>query len=172
MPIPTIKPRPHNTKSVALVSKDPQKVKQALLQLDRVAQLLDSQYRIPYTKINFGWDVIIGFVPVVGDLVAFGLASLLIFEARSFGAPKSVIMKMMGNLVIEFVAGSVPVLGDAFDVYWKANLRNIGLLRSFLGQQIRPEEKQPSDLPVRKSWYLAVLVGLLLASLAGWIYFL
>jgi hypothetical protein len=84
---------------------------------------------IPGTNIRFGADALIGLVPGVGDLVTAGVASLIILEARRMGAPTHVVARMIGNVALDGLVGVIPVVGDLFDVAFRANLRNMRLLR-------------------------------------------
>lgn len=101
--------------------------------LRKLAFLLDSQFRIPGTKIRFGLDSILGLLPGAGDTVTAMMAAYIVFEAWRIGIPKQIIGRMLGNLLIDWVIGSVPVIGDIFDVGFKANERNIRLIEEELG---------------------------------------
>lgn len=103
--------------------------KQRLARLDALANFMDSAVVIPGTNIRFGADALIGLVPGIGDLVTAGIASLIILEARRMGAPAHVVARMIGNVAIDGLVGAVPVVGDLFDVAFRANLRNMQLLR-------------------------------------------
>lgn len=94
----------------------------------RWARLLDSQFRIPGTNIRFGLDPIIGLVPGVGDLVGPVFGLLVIAHAWQMRVPKIVIARMAVNAGIDALLGVVPFLGDAADVFWKANQANVRLL--------------------------------------------
>lgn len=98
----------------------------------RVSRVLDSAFRIPGTRVRFGWDSIIGLIPGAGDLATGVVTAWTIGRAREMGAPRSILVKMAANAGIDVVVGSVPLLGDAFDVYFKANQRNVALLESWL----------------------------------------
>jgi hypothetical protein len=98
-------------------------------QLRLLAELMDGQFRLPGTNVEFGLDAIIGLVPGIGDLVCGALSLWLIREARSLGAPKWLIAKMLWNVGVEVTVGAIPIVGDLFDVAWKANRKNIELLR-------------------------------------------
>lgn len=98
----------------------------------RLARLLDSQFRIPGTGIRFGVDSILGLIPGAGDTVTAAMAAYIIFEAWRMGVPKVTIGRMLGNLVIDWVIGSIPLIGDLFDVGFKANIRNVQLLEDEL----------------------------------------
>ena len=97
-------------------------------QLRVLAELMDGQFRFPGTNFEFGLDAIIGLVPGIGDLVCGAFSLWLIREARRLGAPQWLIAKMVWNVAVEVTIGAVPLVGDAFDVVWKANRKNIQLL--------------------------------------------
>ena len=100
--------------------------------LDVISRVLDTWFRIPGTQIRFGLDGIIGFVPGIGDF-AGGLASCIIVLAAYFrGAPLVTILRMITNVAVEVVVGLVPVLGNLFDIGWRANRRNYHLLERTL----------------------------------------
>jgi len=110
---------------------------QRLARLDAVAKLLDIAFILPGTKIRYGVDGIIGLIPVVGDIIATALSLWLVREARALGAPWHVTTRMLGNVAIQGVVGMVPVAGDAFDVLFRANMRNARLLRRWMDKQPR-----------------------------------
>jgi hypothetical protein len=112
--------------------------KRDLARLDRLADLLDSSFRVPGTNIRFGLDSILGFLPLVGDSISALPALYLIYRAKRLGVPDAVIGQMLGNVVIDLLVGSVPVLGDLFDVAFKANRRNIALIRAHIGRDKTP----------------------------------
>ena len=102
-----------------------------------LAVLLDEAFRIPGTQIRFGLDGIIGIVPGLGDVLA-GLLSLVIpLAAWVRGVPYITLTRMAANLGIGVLVGSVPLLGDAFDIAWKANRRNYRLLQRHIGEPRR-----------------------------------
>jgi len=97
-----------------------------------IADLLDNALRIPGTQIRIGLDPLMGLIPGFGDL-AGGLASAyVILEAARAGAPASLLLRMLGNVGIDSIVGSLPVAGDLFDVAWKSNARNVRLLERHL----------------------------------------
>ncbi|MGE5159025.1 MAG: DUF4112 domain-containing protein [Gemmatimonas sp.] len=108
---------------------------QRLVRLEAIAKLLDVAFILPGTNIRYGIDGIIGLIPVVGDLVATALSLWLVREARALGAPWHITARMLGNVAIQGVVGTVPVAGDAFDVLFRANMRNARLLRRWLERQ-------------------------------------
>ena len=110
---------------------------QRLARLDAVAKLLDIAFILPGTNIRYGIDGIIGLIPVVGDLIATALSLWLVREARALGAPWHITARMLGNVAIQGVVGAVPVAGDAFDVLFRANVRNVRMLRRWMDKQPR-----------------------------------
>ncbi len=97
--------------------------------VDEVAKFMDSRYRIPGTNIRFGADFLIGLIPYVGDVASLSISAVLVTVMARRGASGMVLVKMLGNILLDFIAGSVPVLGDLFDLGYKANLRNLRLLK-------------------------------------------
>jgi Domain of unknown function (DUF4112) len=110
---------------------------QRLARLEAVAKVLDIAFILPGTKIRYGVDGIIGLIPVVGDLIAAALSLWLVREARALGAPWHITARMLGNVAIQGVVGAVPVAGDAFDVLFRANIRNVRMLRRWMDKQAR-----------------------------------
>ncbi len=101
-----------------------------LQRLDDLADLLDSRFRVPVVGWRFGLDGVLGLVPGIGDLAALGPAAYLIWQARRMGVSNGTIGRMVTNAGVDFVVGSIPVLGNVFDVAFKANRRNIALLKN------------------------------------------
>jgi hypothetical protein len=110
---------------------------QRLARLETMAKLLDIAFILPGTRIRYGIDGIIGLIPVVGDIIATALSLWLVREARALGAPWHITARMLGNVAIQGVVGTVPVAGDAFDVLFRANMRNARMLRRWLERQPR-----------------------------------
>jgi hypothetical protein len=103
-----------------------------IARIDRLATLLDTRFAIPFTKIRFGADSLIGLAPGVGDAITTALALYIVYEAHRLGAPKTVLARMLGNVAIDGMVGIVPVAGDVFDVMFRANRRNVRILREHL----------------------------------------
>ena len=92
--------------------------------------MLDSRFRVPGTKIRFGWDSLLGLIPGVGDVATLAPSAYLIYRGHKLGARKRTIARMATNTGLDFVVGAIPVLGDLFDLAFKANNRNVALLKS------------------------------------------
>jgi hypothetical protein len=106
--------------------------REALERLDFLATLLDSAVLIPGTKIRFGADAVIGLVPGIGDAITTALSAWIVYEAHRLGVPRHLLVRMIGNVAIDGLFGAVPLVGDLFDVMWRANKRNMRLLRQHL----------------------------------------
>ena len=94
-----------------------------------LSRLMDSQFRIPGTNIRFGLDSLIGLVPGAGDLSTFGVSSYLIWLMAKNGASGYVLARMVLNVLIDSIIGAIPLIGDIFDVAFKANMKNLRLLQ-------------------------------------------
>jgi hypothetical protein len=103
-----------------------------IARIDALATLLDTALVIPGTNVRFGLDALIGLFPAVGDIITTALSLFIVHEAYQLGAPGHVIARMLGNVALDGVFGAVPLVGDAFDVLWRANRRNMRLLREWL----------------------------------------
>lgn len=100
--------------------------------LEALARTLDSAVRIPGTSIRIGADAALNLIPGVGTLAAKGIAGYLIWEARRLGVPTGTLLRMAGNVGLDAAISAIPVLGWFGDVFWRANTRNIALLRDHL----------------------------------------
>jgi Domain of unknown function (DUF4112) len=106
-----------------------------LNRLTRLAKLMDTAWGIPFTKIRFGFDSVVGLIPGAGDAVNLGVSLYSLILARKLGAPSSMLVRMAANAGIDFGLGSVPVVGDIFDLFFKSNTRNLKMLTEFLAKQ-------------------------------------
>jgi Domain of unknown function (DUF4112) len=100
--------------------------------LDTIASFLDSAVRVPGTNIRFGADALLNLIPGVGTLTSKGMSAYLIWEARRLGVPMSTLVRMVGNVGVDFAISAVPVVGWVGDVFYRSNLRNMRLLRDHL----------------------------------------
>ena len=129
--------------------------------LERFARLTDSRFRIPMTRIRFGIGPLLGLVPVVGDLAGLLMSLYLIQQARQVGAPGSMQLRMLGNGILDAVGGMLPFAGDVFDVFFRANDRNVALLREHLEARLAPPA---SGLRPRGVWLVVIACGLLVLA--------
>ena len=117
-----------------------------IARLDRLATALDSRYRIPGTGIRFGWDTILGLVPGIGDAASLLPTAYMVWLGHKAGVRAPTLVRMSGNAAIDAVIGTIPILGDVFDVAFKANRRNVELLKSELAAmgKVPETDKRPS----------------------------
>ncbi len=99
-----------------------------LVRLQRLAWLIDGVFHLPGTRFRFGLNSVVGLVPVGGDAILGALSLYIIYEAHQLGLPKHKLARMLGNVALEVAGGSVPILGDLFDMALKANLRNLAII--------------------------------------------
>lgn len=111
-----------------------------LARIDRIAELMDSRFRLPGTNIRVGWDAIGGLVPVAGDVVTFAVAAWLVAEASRFKLRAGLLARMAGNVALDALIGAVPVVGSLFDVFFRANDRNVRLLLSHIEASLLQRE--------------------------------
>lgn len=104
--------------------------------IERLAWLMDGAVRIPVIG-PVGLDAVLGLFPVAGDVLSAGIAVSLIGRSLKYGVPHELIGRMLGNVLFDLILGSVPVAGDLADMWFRANTRNVALLRAYLDEQAR-----------------------------------
>jgi hypothetical protein len=135
-----------------------------------VANVLDQLFRVPGTRWRFGLDAIFGLVPGVGDIATGLIGAYGLIIAQQLGAPASIQLRMLVNLLIDAGIGAIPILGDLFDFAFKANVRNAGLLTSWLA---RPHQARRSSVLVLLAMLIVLvatvcaLVWLVFAAVRG-----
>jgi hypothetical protein len=123
-------------KTATIVSGASPDSQERMQRLRAIAWLLDNSIPLP-GGFRIGVDALIGLIPGLGDAAGALISAYIVNEARSLGAPRSVLLRMMGNVMIETVIGSIPVAGDLFDAAFKANSRNLALLARYQLDPIR-----------------------------------
>lgn len=106
-----------------------------LIWLDRSAEILDNRFRIPGTKIRFGVDAVIGLFPYVGDVLTFLVSGFLVIIIARYGISSKLMLKMLGNIWIDGMFGTIPLLGDIFDLRYKANMKNVMLVKEYIAEE-------------------------------------
>jgi hypothetical protein len=130
--------------------------------LDQLAKLLDNQFRIPGTQVRFGLDAIIGLVPYVGDIAGFVVSGFLLRTMVKKGAGPIIMLRMMANYVIDTLVGIVPFLGDLFDIGFKANRRNVALLKAYYAED-------PTRMSIKWTLLLFALVFMAMLGFVMWL---
>lgn len=90
---------------------------------------MDNAFRIPGTNIRFGLDPLLGLIPFIGDLISYGISGTMVLSMVRYGVSGKVLLMMIGNITLDYLISSIPVLGDIFDFGFKANQRNLRILR-------------------------------------------
>lgn len=126
--------------------------------LESLAWLLDSSIEIPGIRYRIGVESLLGMIPILGDIVGAAISSYILFLASRMGAAKVTLLRMALNVAIESAVGVIPLVGDIFDFAWKANKRNVDLLKAHLQDPAKAR---------RTDWVFAVMmIVALLAVLA------
>jgi len=144
-------------------ARDGDRRSEALAEVQALAWLLDNSIPVPGTGRRFGVDAIIGLVPGVGDAVSGVVGVLVVWRATRMGLPGIVVARMLLNTLLDVSIGAIPVLGDAFDLWFKANTRNLNLMRRHL---------ETPGASTRAEWTsVALLVGAVVLVIAaiGWL---
>jgi hypothetical protein len=115
---------------MAFASVDHVSAAARLQRLRWLAWMLDGRFGLPFTRFRFGLNSVIGLLPVGGDAVLGALSLYIVYEAAQLGVPRDKLFRMLLNVGVEVLGGSVPVLGDVFDMALKANLRNLAIIEA------------------------------------------
>ena len=142
----------------------------ALDQVELIAWLLDNSIPIPGAGRRIGLDGIIGLVPGVGDLLAAAVSVLVVIRAAQFNLPRIVLVRMLANVALDLGIGAIPVVGDAFDLWFKASTRNLDLMRRYITTPESSTRGQWLFFAALLLGTLAVVGGFLwlLAAVIGW----
>jgi hypothetical protein len=125
--------------------------------LRRWARIFDTAFRIPGTRITFGIDPILGLIPGLGDLASPIFSLFFIWHGVRLAVPKVVLARMALNVIIDAGVGAIPVVGDLFDVGWKANVWNLALLE---------RHATPGRRPTSGDWLFVILCGMVVLFVA------
>lgn len=109
--------------------KDPIAIRR---RVEALEMLLERSFVIPGTNRAIGLDFIIGLIPVIGDFITAAMGSYLIWEAKNLGMPKWQRWRMAGHIVVDTALGAVPVAGDAFDLFYRSNSKNLKIIKKHL----------------------------------------
>lgn len=96
---------------------------------EKLVGLMDDQFKIPFVNFRFGLDPIIGLIPFAGDVITFLISFLIVIALFRNGVPRSIILTMVANIILDLLIGGVPVIGDVWDFFNKANRKNLKLAR-------------------------------------------
>jgi hypothetical protein len=108
-----------------------------LIRARQLAKLLDDQFLIPGTSFRIGLDAIVGLIPGVGDAITTAMAAYIVYLGREAGISRVAMGRMVGNVMVDGLVGSIPIFGDVWDAFFKANLRNIRILEAELERKAK-----------------------------------
>ena len=128
-------------------------------ELDRLAGILDDFIHIPGIPLRIGLDPIIGLIPGLGDIISALMSFVIIFAAWQRGLPRVTIFRMITNVAIDTLLGTIPIFGDAFDAVWKSNRMNYNLLIRY--------RTQPSRSHIWKDWGFLLLLVFCIAAIVA-----
>ncbi len=128
---------------------------------------MDSLFEIPGLRLRVGIDAILGLLPGVGDTASAFASVYLLNAATNFGVSRVTIARMTLNIVVDLVMGAIPIVGDLFDVYWKANRRNVELLRRHLSASPVNERKLRRNDGLFVAGMIGLIISILIASITG-----
>jgi len=157
------------------LGKTPHPNQSALDRIRALTHVLDDAIVIPGTQIRFGLDPILGLLPGGGDAIGSVMSVYIVAECLRLGLPKATLGRMLSNLLIDTVVGSVPIAGDIFDVGWKANSQNLKLIEAHLND---PAPQTAADqrfifliaLGLLGILAIALVLTTLLVAAIGWIW--
>lgn len=143
--------------AAASLAPDPQAA--ALAELSR---WMDAKFHIPGTRLTFGFDALIGLIPGAGDFVTSLVSLYILVAASRYPISRITMARMAVNIGVDFLLGSIPLVGDMFDLWWKANVRNVRLLHRSLEPNPHPRKRAAAD------WaFVGLMLALLVLTLFG-----
>ena len=132
--------------------------------VDKYTGLLDTKFVIPGTEVRFGVDFLLGLVPGVGDVLSLGFSGVLVATMAKHGASPLLVLKMLINVGLDATIGSIPVLGNVFDLFYKANTRNLDLMKEHYQEGMHSGSIWPALITI-------AIVLMLVMSVMIWILF-
>jgi hypothetical protein len=135
----------------------------SIQRLRKLSRVLDNAIAIPGTSFRIGLDPILGLIPGAGDFIGTALSAYIVIEAARLGIPRAALGKMVSNILLESLVGTIPVLGDWFDFAWKANTKNMELLEAHLGVSLE-EKTNPLFIFLLVAGFFIVGIGLVTLS--------
>ena len=139
----------------------------AYLRVQRLTQFLDNAIVIPGTSYRVGIDPLLGLFPGVGDYLGAFFSGYIVLEAARIGASRATILRMIINVIVDTISGLIPGVGDIFDIFWKANSKNMKLLQKQLDSGERREKADWLFLGLLAFGLIVIVIGA--ASLSFWV---
>jgi hypothetical protein len=152
-------------KSRAVLTKERRKAVEVEESLETLSHYLDDWIKIPVVGWRFGLDALIGLVPNVGDMATSVLSFYILVAGVRYGVPKITLLRMAFNIGLDYVVGAIPLIGDAFDLIWKSNKKNMDLLREHATGKDKGTTGDYLFVGLIILALVAILVGSILVSL-------
>ncbi|MBE9099571.1 DUF4112 domain-containing protein [Vacuolonema iberomarrocanum] len=149
---------PHDRPTPPPAALDPN-THSTLQRIRMVSHVLDEAFPIPGTGYRIGLDPFLGLLPGGGDTIGGVLSAYIVLEAMQLRLPRETLIRMVTNLLTDSIVGTVPLLGDLFDVGWKANSRNLALLEAHLAN---PNKARPAD-----RWFVLLMALVVIGIVVG-----
>lgn len=116
---------------------------------------MDTAFRLPGTRFRLGWDTILGLIPGIGDIAAFAPSAYIVLESHKMGLPRHKVIRQCVNCGLDFAVGSVPLIGDIFDATFKANRKNVAILRDHFENDTPPMKDVTEQAPAAGEGHLS-----------------
>lgn len=135
VPVPPLEPNPSSRET-----DSPDRLRR-VRRMVRLARLMDSAFKVPGTTLTIGLDPLIGLIPAAGDVITTGVSLFILYDAIRLGATGRQILTMVANICVDFLLSEIPILGDAVDAFFKANIRNLQVMGIDPTMQLNPGEQ-------------------------------
>ena len=132
---------------------------ETLERLDRLATFTDGQFRIPLTKVRFGFDALFGLIPVIGDLFSLLLSLYLLREANKLGLPAGLQAAIIKNTLLDFLIGLIPIVGDIADIGYRSNLKNLNIVVGHINQELEKRQEYKTQQTKTPNWLVLVALA-------------
>jgi hypothetical protein len=117
-----------------------------LREIHQLARTMDSAFEVPVIRKSFGIDAVAGLFPGFGDFITILPSLYIVWRAKSMDIPKEKLIEMLGNIIVDTATGSIPIMGDFFDFFWKSNIKNINIIHDHFGLPSYKQNREQSNL--------------------------
>jgi hypothetical protein len=136
--------------------------------VEKITYWMDNAITVPFTKFKFGIDPLLSFFPVAGSAVSLLISSLTLLAALRSGVGKSVVFAMLGNILLDFMVGNIPILGNIFDFAYKANTRNLKMLQEYYATGTPPKNPHKAFLSVILLIFVSIILTIFVTIWLVW----
>lgn len=150
------------------MNKHPQPLPTELRIIETITFLTENSIRLPFTKYKFGIDPLLGLFPAVGDAIALLISALTLVAALRTGVKRKVVFIMLGNILFDFIFGSIPIIGNVFDFAYKANTRNVHILQKYYATGQHPVIAKKKIVGILLAIFFIIFLCIVLTVWAVW----